>query len=256
MNRQAQLIGVSARQTFLEWMTWRGFLVTVVLGQCVTPVLGLAVWSAALPDAGDVSAYYVAILLVQVMTVSDEEHTTSNRIYEGALSHDLLKPQPPVIGTIGTYLAARLWYVIIGLPLVLLLWVATSVAFSPASVALAIPSLLLAAAVRFLFVYALALSAFWTQRAHGAVGFGETLIFLLGGSAAPIALMPERFRTVAEILPFRAMLGLPAEIATGSIDRDAILIGYIGQFAWIVVFATLAAAVWRRGVRRFTTVGG
>ncbi len=256
MNRQAQLIGVSARRTFLEWMTWRGFLVTIVLGQCVTPVLGLAVWSAALPDAGNVSAYYVAILLVQVMTVTQEEHTTSNRIYEGTLSHDLLKPQPPIIGTIGTALASRLWHVIIGLPVVVLVWLATGATFSPVSVALAIPALLLAAMVRFLFVYTLALSAFWTQQAHGAVGFGETLIFLLGGLPAPVALMPERFRDVGEILPFRAMLGLPAEIATGSLSRQEVLIGIALQSGWLLVFAALAAAVWQRGLRRFTAIGG
>lgn len=37
-----------------------------------------------------------------------------------------------------------------------------------------------------------------------------------GGSAAPIAFFPGAFRSVGEILPFRAMLDLPAEIATGS----------------------------------------
>lgn len=256
MNRQAQLIGISARWTFLEWMTWRGFLFTIVLGQCVTPVLGLAVWSAALPDSGSVSAYYLALLLAQVMTVSQEQHTTSNRIYEGSLSHDLLRPQPPIIGTIGANLAGRLWYAIFGVPVVLLLWVVTGVTYETDAVVLAIPALLLAAVLRFLFIYTLALSAFWTQQAHGAVGFGETLIFLLGGSAAPVALLPGTFQAFGEILPFRAMLGLPAEIATGSLDREQVLIGYAWQMVWLAAFTAVAVIVWRRGVRHFSAVGG
>lgn len=256
MTRLLRLVGIATRRTFLECMAWRGFLVTIVFGQCVTPVLGLAVWSAALPGTDSVTAYYLALLLVQLMTVSMEHHTLANGIYAGNLSHDLLRPQPPVLGTIGWNCALRIWHVLIGIPLIATLWLATGVAFEVDAVLLAVPALLFAAVLRFLFVYTLALSAFWTQQAHGAVGFGETLIFLLGGSAAPIALMPERFQAVAEILPFRAMLGLPGEIATGSIDRDAILFGYIWQIVWLAAFTTVAVIVWRRGVRHFSAVGG
>lgn len=256
MIRLLRLVGIAAHRNFLQWLAGRGFLVTIVFEQCVTPVLGLAVWSAALPGADDVSAYYLALLMVQLMTVSFEHHTLSNRIYAGSLSHDLLKPQPPVLTTIGENCALRAWHVLIGLPLLAGLWLVTGVTFAMDPIVMAVPAMLLAAVLRFIFTYTLALSAFWTQQAHGAVGFGETLIFLLGGSAAPVAFMPERFQGAAEILPFRAMLGLPAEIATGTLDREQLLTGYAWQFIWLVTFSGLAIFVWRRGIRHFTAVGG
>jgi len=254
--RLLRLVGIAIRRWFLQWMAVRGFLVTMVVGQSVTPLLGLAVWSAALPDSDSVSAYYLALLLVQLMTVSYENHTLSNGIYAGNLSHELLKPQPPVIGTLGQNLALRIWHVLIGLPLLLLIWLVTGVTLSAEAALLAMPALLLAAVLRFLFIYTLALSAFWTQQAHGAVGVGETLIFLIGGSAAPLAFFPGMFQTIGEVLPFRAMLGLPAEITTGSLDRDAVLTGYAWQIVWLLAFAAVAVGVWRRGVRRFTAIGG
>ncbi|MDQ3541392.1 MAG: ABC-2 family transporter protein [Chloroflexota bacterium] len=256
MIRLLRLVGIAAHRNFLQWLAGRGFLVTIVFEQCVTPVLGLAVWSAALPGADDVSTYYLALLMVQLMTVSFEHHTLSNRIYAGSLSHDLLKPQPPVLTTIGENCALRAWHVLIGVPLIAIIWLVTGVAFEVSAVLLAVPAVLLAAVLRFLFTYALALSAFGTQQAHGAVGFGETLIFLLGGSAAPIAFFPGTFQAFGEFLPFRAMLGLPAEIASGTIDREQVLAGYAWQIVWLAAFTAAAVIDWRRGVRRFTAVGG
>lgn len=256
MIRLIRLLAIYIRRSFLQCLAWRGFLVTLVIGQCVTPVLGLAVWSAALPGSESVSSYYLALLLVQLMTVSYENHTLSNGIYAGNISHELVKPQHPILGTIGENCALRIWHVLIGLPLLAVFWLLIGVAFEMDAVLLAVPAVLLAAVLRFLFMYTLALSAFWTQQAHGAVGFGETLIFLLGGSAAPIAFFPGTFRSLGEILPFRAMLGLPAEIATGTIKGERLATGYAWQVVWLMAFSAVAVIVWRRGTHRFTAVGG
>lgn len=254
--RLLYLLASYIRREFLQWMASRAFLATLVIEQAVTPLLGLAVWSAALHGSTEISTYYVALLAVQLMTVSYEHHTFSNGIYAGAVSEDLLRPQPVVITTLGSNVALRIWHLLIGLPLIVIMGVAAGVAFAAPSALMAIPAILLAAALRFLFTYILALSAFWTQQAHGVVGFGETLIFLLGGSAAPITLLPASLRSIGEALPFRAMLGFPAEIAAGNLPGARIVEGYAWQAIWIVVLAGAVRAVWRSGVRRYTAVGG
>ncbi len=256
MTRSLRLIGIYAHRTFLEWMTWRGFLVTLVLGQCVTPVLGFAVWSAALPDASNLSTYYISLLVVQLMTVFQLDHTLANPIYRGTLSHQLVRPHSPILGTLGTCFAERLWFVIIGAPVVGLLVFLSNVPLVVANVLLALPALALAMVVRFLFTLALALTAFWTQQAHGIVAFGATLTFLIGGSAVPILYFPDPLRSVAESSPFSAMLGLPAAIASGSLNRDQVVMGYAWQAVWLAVFLIVTVVVWRSGVRRFTAVGG
>jgi ABC-2 type transport system permease protein len=107
----------------------------------------------------------VALLLVTLMTESFEQFTFSEQLYDGTISHDLLRPQPVVINTIGTNIAIRSW---------------------------------------------LSLTAFWTERVHSIVGFGSYLNYLIGGTVAPLAFLPEPWRGLGQVLPFYGMLGLPA----------------------------------------------
>ncbi|GHO99492.1 ABC transporter permease [Reticulibacter mediterranei] len=241
---------------FLEWIAWRVFLLTMVLSQIVTPLIGLTVWSVALPNSGTISTYYIALFVIQLLTVSYEHHTLSNVIYEGNLSHDLLKPAPVVIGPLGTNLALRLWHLLIGLPFIIIVNWSFGSSFDLKMIVPALPALVLAATLRFLFTYTLALSAFWTTRAHGIVGIGEQMLFLLGGTAAPVVLFPEQLRPWAIALPFRNMLGFPAEIMSRSLDQAQIVQGYQWQLFWIMVMAIAAAFFWRLGLQRYTAVGG
>jgi ABC-2 type transport system permease protein len=254
--RLVQLLALATWREWLQVLAWRAFLVTLVINQVVVPLLGLAVWSAALPGDIEVARYYVALLAVQLLTVSYEHHTFANGIYAGDLSPELLKPQPVVVGVLGTNLALRAWHLVIGLPVIVgALWL-TAASFDAGHVLASLPALALAAAVRFVWTYSLALAAFWTEQAHGVVGFGETLIFLLGGAAAPVALFPAAWRPLGEALPFYAMLGFPAEIAAGSLSGEQILAGYAWQALWLLVGVALARGVWGAGLRRYTAVGG
>ncbi len=254
--RVARLIQIHIVRSFLQWFAWRAFLITLVINQMAGPLLGLAVWSAALPDAPAISSYYLALFVVQLMTVSQENHTLSHRIYDGSFSHDLLKPQPPILPVLGGNLASRCWHVLLGIPVLAAIWIVVHPAFEPRLLALSIPAALLAAALRFLFTYTLALLAFWTQQADGAVGFASVMIALLGGSAIPLSLFPDRMQKVITILPFQSMLGFPANIAAGMNNSSKIAGGYAVQVTWLCVFIGIAVIVWRRGIRRYAATGG
>jgi ABC-2 type transport system permease protein len=252
MIRLLRLLRIQIWRSSLEAWSWRSFLITITVGQAITPLLGLLVWSAALPGNNKVSTYYVAVLMVSLLTVSQENHTLSNSIYLGGFAGNLLMPQPVVLGFLGSNLAFRFWHTVFGLPLVVLGAFLAGVTFRPMDLLVALPALLLAMALRFVFTYGVALSALWTERAHAMVGFGDTLIFLLGGSAAPLAFLPEPWRSAGRWLPFWGMLGMPAEIAsqTGSGPAYAIQVG------WLIVLLGLVFGIWRLGLRRFTSVGG
>ncbi|HLG77812.1 MAG TPA: hypothetical protein VKX46_15465, partial [Ktedonobacteraceae bacterium] len=125
MSRILRLLLISTQREFLQWLAGRAFLITLVINQTVGPLIGLAVWSVVLPGSSRISTYYVALLAVQLMTVSYENHTFSNAIYDGSFSQALLKPQPVVLGPLGTNIAMRLWHLLFGLPLILLLSVVT-----------------------------------------------------------------------------------------------------------------------------------
>jgi ABC-2 type transport system permease protein len=242
--------------SFLQQMTWRGFMLTLVINQIVTPVIGLAVWSAALPGDPAITRYYLALFIVQLMTVSQENHTLSNGIYDGRIASELLKPHPPVLRVLGDNLSIRCWHLALGAPIFAVLMLAIRAPLDPRLVLIALPAVALAAALCFLYTYTLASLAFWTQQAHAAVIFGTVATALLGGSAFPIDRAPEPLRGIAGVLPFSSMLGFPARVASAPMSVDLLVAGYATQLLWIAAFAGLARLVWRLGVRQFTATGG
>lgn len=250
VKRLARLTILGIRRQFLEWSGSWWFLVTLAMQELMAPLMGLFVWSTVFPGDRRVTDYYVALMVVSLMTASYENHTFSGRIYEGTVSEDLLRPQPVVVGPLSFNLATRVWLLLFGVPVVLVAGVALDVSYTWTWL---LPALLVAgfaAVLRFLWTWTLALSAFWTERAHATVSLGDTLILLLGGSAAPIAVLPQSWQGVAEALPFYPMLGLPADLLTGRLDATAALQAVGLQIVWIAVLSTLAAAVWRAGLRR------
>ncbi|MEV6286698.1 ABC-2 family transporter protein [Kribbella sp. NPDC051770] len=254
MTRTAVLLGMGFWRSSVEWWSFRSFVLTMVAGQVVTPLLGLLIWSAAVPGDGSIETYYVVLLAVQLMTVSYEHHTLAGSIYGGDFAVELVKPRPVVLDFLGTNLALRFWHLAFGAPVIIGVGVLAGISLSGRDLLLALPAIVLAAGLRFAFTYTLALTAVWTQRAHGAVGMGEALIFLLGGTAAPLTFLPEPFRAAGAVLPFWSMLGAPAEVAAGNVDD--VLRVYAVQAGWFAAAVLLAVLVWRRAVRRFTAFGG
>lgn len=250
------LIAVRIRMEVLEWSGTWWFLFTLVIQAVLGPLIGMFVWSAVYPADSYVATYYVALLLVTVMTESFEQFTFSEKIYDGTISHDLLRPQPVVINTIGTNLAIRIWLTVMGIPIALLAAFAFGVSLTWLAFLSALPVFVLSAALSFCWIFTLSLTAFWTERVHSIVGFGWTLNSLLGGTIAPLAFLPGPLQDIGRVLPFYGMLGLPADVAAGRVHGlTPVLTGLAYQAGWIAVLITSAVLLWRAGIRRYTVVG-
>jgi len=253
--RTLQLVGLAAWRDSLEQWSWRSFMVTLMLNQVAGPVIGLLVWTAVQPGSADVRAYFVVLLAVQLLTVSYEDHTMCASIFDGTMSSRLLLPQPVIVAFIGSNLALRFWHSLFGLPIVIVVGILAECSLHLGTAAAAVPAILLAGALRFVFTSTLAMTAFWTERAAALVSLGNTVIVLLGGIAAPLFLLSPAISTLGRLLPFWPMLGMPAEIASGALTRDDIGRAYTAQLAWLIVGVLVSCVVWRRGLRAYTAVG-
>jgi hypothetical protein len=101
------------------------------------------------------------------------------------------------------------------------------------SAAAFVPALALAWALRFAWGYALALLAFWATRADALLAVQDTLVFLLAGQVAPLALLPAAMQTAARALPFRYMLGFPVEVLNGQLAAGEIAQGFLVGGGWL-----------------------
>jgi len=110
-------------------------------------------------------------------------------------------------------------------------------------------------ALNFFYVAAVGLLAFWVEEVLGIHLLFDKLKWILGGMLIPIGLYPETVRRVVEWLPFRYMVGGPAELFVHFSwgGAGALL---VHQATWSVVFGLMCSGIFRLGVRRVDLNGG
>jgi ABC-2 type transport system permease protein len=255
-RRSALLLGGYARRHFLAWTAGWSFAITIYLTRVVQPLIGFALWTKAIPSDPHLAAYFVAMIFCVMATDSPENHTFAQRVYDGTFTDDLLRPHPIVFHTIGFNVAFKAFNVLGAIPIVLVVGLLSDVRFHGRNVVLALPAIAIGSALAFLLIFTLAQSAFWTPRVHAVTQAGTSLVFLMGGGAAPIPFLPAGLRPLLEVLPFRMINGFPCEVASGMATGSAIARGYLLQIAWLGVLLVVSRRVWVAGVKRYVAVGG
>jgi len=254
--RSAAITAVYGRRVFVNWLTGWSWSLTLLANGVVAPLIGMAIWTKAAPGRTDVVTYFAALLVVTQFTATASVHTFSGTVYDGQLTDALLRPHSVVLSQLGWDAGILAFNVVFLAPLIAALRLLTPAGTTWSRLAAAVPATVLAAGCAFAFGFGLACSAFWTQRYFAAADAGVRLVFLFGGVAAPIPLLPEAMRPWFAVLPFRAMRGFPAEVAAGLTRGSALAAGYALQVVWLAALALGARAVFRAGVRRYTALGG
>jgi len=111
----------------------------------------------------------------------------------------------------------------------------------------------LAILVSFGWRFLLNLSAFWLLDVRGINTIAVLVLNFFSGLLVPIAFFPGWLRTVAEWLPFRAIVMVPVEVFLGQrTPQSALLI----QAFWVVALWLLGQVVLNAAVRKLVVQGG
>lgn len=249
----------AAAQYRIQSLLWLLFAV-------VRPTVFLAAWTAAAAaqggqiagfSSGDFAAYYVCLTLVTQLTTAWDAYDFELEVRTGTLAPKLLRPLHPLWYAAVANLVYKGFTVPVLLPVLAFIAWSFGATFQtqPWHVALFVPSVILAAALRFMLGWVLASCAFWTTRINAIMQFYDRLTFLFAGQIAPLALLPGPLASISYVLPFGYMLSAPAEILRGGPRPDQAL-GLLGaQAAWLGVSWLAFSLVWRIGLRRFGAVG-
>jgi ABC-2 type transport system permease protein len=248
-----------ATQYRIQSLLWMLFAI-------IRPVIFLAAWVAvAVAQGGDIggykvgdfAAYYVCLTFVSQLTMAWNSHEFEWEVNQGRLSAKLLRPLHPLHYSV----VDNLIFKINTLPVLGVILILVSISFGaiyrtePWQIVAFVPSVLLAAALLFVFNWVIAALAFWATRMRTANTLFQRASFVFAGQIAPIGLMPGWLQAVSFALPFWYMIGAPTEILRGGLTPEQVGLILLGQAAWLVVTYVLFVWVWKRGLRAYSAVG-
>ena len=242
------------RASMIVWMLTGAF-----------PLVMLAVWLSLAQDgpignysAGDFVAYYLMALYVRQMTAVWVSWELDSDIRHGELAIKLLHPLNPFHDYVSFNIASNILRFILVTPLIALAaWWVPGVHFllTPLNLALFAIALFAAWLLRYITDYIIGLLSFWMSQATSLQEIQWMLLLLLGGTVAPLDLLPGGVGVVAQYLPFRFMFSFPIEIMLGRLSEFELVKGFLLCLGWATLFLTMQIIVWRRGLRVFSAYG-
>jgi ABC-2 type transport system permease protein len=245
---------VAYRAEFLIWMFSTNM-----------PLVMLALW-AAVAQSGPVgaytqkgfAAYYLATLLVRLLTGAWVVWELTMEIRGGTLALRLLRPLHPLVAYSAENLAAVPMRGIVAIPLmVIFLWtVRDQLAGDPFLWVLLVPAMLGAWLLTFLVQAMIGTLGLWLESAASLFEAWLGISSILSGYLIPLDLFPPAVRDVALVLPFRFLLSFPVELVLGRLDRPQALILLAAQWGYVAVALFGTQTLWRAGLKRFAAYGG
>ncbi len=258
---------VEARIAIAEQIQYRAANYMYMLGMVAEPVIYLVVWSTVARQQGGsvggytpgaLAAYYIVWTLVRNINIVFTPYGWEERIREGRLSAQLLRPLFPIVEDLAFFLGWKPVVILLWLPIAAFLALVFHPVLSPSPFAIVVfmLSLLGAYLIRSLNQSSLGLITFWTTRVGPIFQLYIAAELLLSGRLVPLSLMPIWVQRLADVLPFRWTFGFPIEALVGNLSNAQLIAGLATQLLWIVIGSILVRVVWRFAVRRYSAVAG
>ena len=265
MLRTARAITTLLRVGLAEAVAYRAEFLVWLLSTNM-PLVMLALWTAVARD-GPVggftqegfAAYYLAALVVRLMTGAWVIWEMNFEIRQGTLAFRLLRPLHPLVAWAAENVAAMPVRLAVSLPVALtalFLVGGEHVTHDPVQLAAFPVAILGAWLITYLAMAAVGTLAFHFESATSLFDVWLGLFGVFSGYLVPLELFPPWIGALARFLPFRYMLAFPVEMIVGMTRRGAAL-GELGiQWLFVAGLALAARETWRLGLRRFAAFGG
>jgi ABC-2 type transport system permease protein len=206
-------------------------------------------------------SYYLVVTIVDALTaVAEDDWQIAADIKDGKISQFLLKPIDYLTYRVCLFGAGRLIYTAVAFVPVALFIVALRNYFVLPSDAATLGwfalSVVMTAALQFLISYTLALLAFWLLEISTLIFIVFAFEYIAGGHLFPLDILPPAIAKVLAFTPFPYQMFFPVSIYVGKTTGTELYQGLAIQAAWVVVAYCAARWMWRRGIRKYSAVGG
>jgi ABC-2 type transport system permease protein len=210
---------------------------------------------------GQTLTYFTLLVVLQFFTSAfNEDYQISEEIRNGLINQFLLKPIDYFMYRMSIFFSARIVSgAIVVAPMAVAVFVLRDRLVFPHDawrLAFGLPALAMSAFIQFSIAYCFGMLTFWLLEIQGVVILSMAIESILGGQLFPLDLMPPGLFRLAQLLPFYYQTYFPAAILSGRIGRGLALQGLGLQLFWTIALVGFARLLWRRGLGRYTAVGG
>jgi ABC-2 type transport system permease protein len=237
-----------------------------MFGMLAEPVIYLVVWSTVARQnggavdgitPGQFAAYYIVWTLVRQMNIVFTPFGWEWRIREGQFAGQLLRPIHPLHYDLADIAGWKFVVIVLWLPIAVALTLVFHPTLHPGAEDIVVFAVAIWGAylVRTMALWLLGLLSFWTTRVSAIFDTYFVAELLLSGRLVPLQLMPPWVQHLASFLPFKWTFGYPIQTLTGGLTRAQLYEGLLAQALWTLAGLALVQVVFRRAVRRFTSVG-
>jgi ABC-2 type transport system permease protein len=266
MRALLELYRAQCRVAFALELQYRVASLIYQIGAILSPLIYLVVWTtiARASDgrvgsfsSGDFAAYFIVLMLVMRATSSYVIWEYEYRVRDGTLSAQLLRPAHPFHKDLADNATHNALMLVALTPAAFVMAATFQPVFhsTPWAVATFVPALLLGFALRFTLEWTLALAAFWVTRISALSQMYFVALLFLSGQITPVSLLPVPLQYLANVSPFRWMIGFPVELLLGRLSPGATLAGLAAQCVWLAIGVVALLLTWRAGIRRYGAVG-
>jgi ABC-2 type transport system permease protein len=265
MRRALRAMPTLLRVGFAEAVSYRAELLVWLLSTTM-PLVMLALMTAVAREGpvgrfgqADFTAYYLAALVVRLLTGAWVIWEVNFEIRQGTLAYRLLRPIHPLVAYACENVGAMPLRLAVAIPLA-----ATAAAVAGRGHVTGDPLLLAAFPltivgawlITFLAMSLIGALAFFVESSGALFEVWLGLFGVFSGYLVPLELFPRWLAAAARFLPFRYMLAFPVEMIVGMTPRAEALLELAVQWGFVALLALAARAAWRVGLRRFAAYGG
>ena len=254
-----------AKKAFAREATYRMEVFTEVGSLVLRVYLLRSLWTALyaqnampvnLPLHAMISYATVSLLMSLVLEV-DGTRKIRERVREGTIATDLMKPISVPLFFFADGLGQTALHLILVIPSLLfaLLLVHIDVP-SPQVFAVFLLSFLIGYGVNFFVNFLMNSLAFWTMETFAMQLIVRWVSDLLSGQIIPLTFFPGILGRFVFALPFAAIYSTPLLIYVGVIGPNEWAAYLTAQVVWLLLFSALSVIVWRAAAKRVVIQGG
>ena len=206
-------------------------------------------------------SYYLVVTIVDSLTaVTEDDWQIAGDIKDGAISQFLLKPIDYMTYRLCLFGAGRLIYTAVAfLPVMFFIIYQRKYFVLPdswATLGWFGVSMVLTGFLQFFTSYTMALLAFWVLEVSTFIFILFAFEYIAGGHLFPLDILPPTIERILQFTPFPYQLFFPVSIYVGKTSGTELYRGLAIQLGWVLASFFIARWVWRRGIRKYSAVGG